>query len=317
MNMSEHGERAAQNVAEYVRQREAWLADGVEVLTGSREGRPADIFPSPTEVRDDSAPLALTDEQEAALREVAGRFGIGGEVAIPAACDYEIIEGGKPWKMDAEASMSTGIQIFAGTPYRTIGNDEATYLRAKGYVDTTEPLSEYDVAQIVASKQPGFKELGVGVVLPFGYDIDNEHALVHERTGQLVQIGTNNGEPVLCLRVDREVYVNDEGKSRYRNQPDSAALMGFISDALTANGNETASVGLLTSSTYASRSIDAVRVGLGRGRQFAVGMYGRQTLADVKGEPVAAPSGINQIPGELHTVATKLDALKQAVTERQ
>lgn len=314
--MSEQGERAAQNVAEYVRQRETWLADGVEVLTGSREGQPSDIFPSPTEVRDDSASLALTDEQEMALREVAGRFGIGGEVTIPAACDYEIIEGGKPWKIEAETGMSTGIQIFAGTPYRTIGNDESTYLREKGYIKTSEPLSEYDMAQIMASKQPGFKELTAEVVLPFGYDIDNQHALVREPTGQLVQIGTNNGEPVLCLRVDREVYVNDEGRARYRNQPDSAALMGFISDALTANGNETASVGLLTSSTYASRSIDAVRVGLSRGRQFAVGMYGRQTLADIKGEPVAAPSGINQIPGELHAVSTKLALLKQAVNEQ-
>jgi hypothetical protein len=314
--MSEQGEQAAQSVAEYITQRQQWLADGVEILTGSREADPQQVFPAPTEVRDDSAPLTLDEHQEAALREVAGRFGVGGEVNIPASCDYEIVEGGKPWKVDAEASISTGIQIFAGTNHRTIGNDESTYLRTKGCMATTEPMSEYDMIDTIARKQPGFRELTIPVVLSYGYDINNKFALVTEPTGQLVQIGTKDGEPVMLLRVDREVFVNDEGQSKYRNQPDSAALMGFVSDALSANGNTTASVGLLTSSTYASRSIDAVRAGLSHGRPFAVGMYGRQTLADTKGESVASPSGINQIPGELHTIAKKLDQLQQAVTKQ-
>jgi hypothetical protein len=40
-------------------------------------------------------------------------------------------------------------------------------------------------------------------------------------------------------------------------------------------------------------------------------MYGRQTLADVKGIAVTEPTEIRQIPSELHTAYSKLLLLEQ------
>ena len=298
----------------YLAERLSWMQDAVEVMGAERTADPLEVFPEATEPRDAAEALPLDEDQETKLREVAGRFGIGGEMDIRINAEVQILEGGKPWKVDAEAAIAGDAQtvIFAGSPYRTIGKDESDYLKEKYGVDLGDH-SEYDMVRFLAEQQEGYEPLEVPETQPFGYDISHNNQLVEQPTEQLIKIGTIDERPVMLLGVDRENYTDEEGQAKYRNQPDSAALMGFISLVLSAEGDETSAVGLNTSTTYPSRAVDTVRAGLAHGRFFDVGMYGRQTLADVRGQEVAEPTGMNQIPGELHAMHKKLLALQTEI----
>lgn len=312
MNMPE---TIKQNMDVYIAERQHWLADAVEVVTGNRELDPLMVFPPPAEVRAESLSLELTDDQELALREIAGRFGVGGEVDVPSTAEHVVIEGGKPWKVEAELALAKGAAtiIVAGSPYRVIGEDETTYMHAK-LKDKLSEQDEYGMVGQIVAMQPGFEPLAQPEVIPFGYDITKDHTLMTEFTGQIVLIGHIRNRPVIHMRIDRENYFDEvEQKHKYRNQPDGAAVMGIVSDVLLACGDYSSSVGVITSSTYASRVIDAKRVGLKKGRNFEVGMYGRQTLANVKGEAVAEPVAIEQIPAELHTIHQKISQLESEV----
>jgi len=303
----------------YIAERMKWMQDAVVLLGAEPDKNPLEVFPQPTEPRDAAEALPLSEEQETKLREVAGRFGIGGETDVIAPTEVQILEGGKPWKIEAEAAIVGGARtvVFAGSPYRTIGSDESEYVLGKHGIELDKVVSEYDMARVLATKQEGFVALEKDEVLPFGYDIKDGHKLLHDQNGQLVKIGENNGHQVLLLRVDRENYRDATGAPKYRNQPDGSALLGFVSDTLSAAGDETSGVGLATSTTYASRAVDTVRAGLKSGRFFGVSMYGRQTLADVRGLPAAEPTGINQIPGELHAMYEKLVSLQGELEQTQ
>lgn len=311
--MTQH-EQGNGNIETYLRDRQVWIQDAVEVLGAERSADPLEVLPAATEVRDDAEALDLSSEQQAQLREIAGRFGVGGEADVVANTEVQILEGGKPWKIEAEAAISGDSQtvIFAASQARKVGQDELTYM-ANGYGLDVEELAEYDVAREVATRMEGFTPLDEAEVLPFGYTVDEENAYVGEATGQLVQLGDISGRPVLLMRVDRDYYENDQGATQYR-QPDGAALMRVVSEILRASGDESSGVGLVTSNTYASRAIDAVRAGLDAGRFFGVGMYGRQTLAEVGGTP-PEPTPINQIPGELHSMHQKLLSLQAEIEE--
>ncbi len=301
-----------QNIESYIAERVGWMADAVEVLGERRDSDPLQVFVPATEIRDDAVALVISDEQAKKLREVAGRFGIGGEVDVKSAASHQILEGGKPWKIEAEAQITDEAQtiLFAGSPFRMLGQDELDYLKTRLPEGVKPAADEFGMSRQIAELQDGFQALEEDAVLPFGYDIENSHALVKEATGQLVRIGKIGDANVVMFRVDRENYVDEEGANKYRNQPDSAALLKIIGKVLSACGDEQSSVGINSSTTYASRAVDTVRAGLSNGREFKVGMYGRQTLADIKGEPIAAPTGINQIPGELHTMQEKLSQLQ-------
>lgn len=328
--MSEFGqnnETARVKVEAYIAERFEWLSDGVEAVTGNREDDPIAVFPEPTEPRANAVIGESFTEHEGALREVAARFGVGPEQDAPGTAEVRIVEGGKPWKIEAEAAIGAGVAstiIFAGSANRKIGADEKAYLAEKHGVDAEADLTEFDVAQLLASKLDNFQTLEQPEVMPFGYQLDADNTLTEEATGQLVKIGTTSGKPVMVLRVDREDYVDEEGKNKYRYQPDSAKLMKFVSGVLRASGDETSGVGLDTSNTYASRAIDTVRAGYEDGRFFDVGMYGRATLRGLVEETQVFADGIvkvtaetpaNQIPGELHTMAVKLQALKAVIGE--
>jgi hypothetical protein len=117
----------------------------------------------------------------------------------------------------------------------------------------------------------------------------------------------------MLLRVDRENYIDDEGKNKYRNQPGTAEIIGIIDGALTAQ-EDMAPVAFVTSSTYqASRQVDAARAALATGRKVGVPTYGTARLAVVKGEDMPAPAPINQLPGELHKMALQVDKLAAVV----
>ena len=306
-----------ETLEQYIATREQWLADAAVMLTGNPEADPYTTFPSPTQVRAEAPDPGLDTEQEAAVREIAGRFGVGGEADVPAFADISILEGGKPWKVEAEAKLATGVRIYAGSPNVRIGADEAAYVQAKLLdINGAAAVTQYDMVQQIAELDPRFVPLKKEIIVPFGYKVQEGFEVTQKPTGQLKKIGVTRkeyepgkfvDEPVYLLSVDRENYIDEEGQPKYR-QPDGAALMGIIADVF--HDDPEASIGLLTGNTYASRAIDALRAGLQRGREFYVGMYGRQTLADVKGETVAQPTEINQIPGELHVIASKLAKLK-------
>jgi hypothetical protein len=133
--------------------------------------------------------------------------------------------------------------------------------------------------------------------------------MVNEATGQLVHVGeTSRGQAVQILRVDREIY-EERGESKYRFQPDSAALMGFVADAMEAQDQE-GGVALVTGNTYASRQYDAIRAGVSRGREFGVAMYGRATIAAVRGIDMLPDSPLNQLPDDLRSTYEKLRLLQ-------
>ncbi|HEY5442474.1 MAG TPA: hypothetical protein VIJ68_02970, partial [Candidatus Saccharimonadales bacterium] len=217
----------------------------------------------------------------------------------------------------ARINQGAKVIIFAGSPDRLIGEDETAYVEERLGKGIETAKTEYDMVRQIAGWQESFVPLEAPEVVPFGYDIYNGHALVPQPTGQLIKIGECNGAAVLHLRVDRENYFDEEeGKDMFRNRPDSAALMGFVSDMLSASGDEASSVAINSSTTYASRAVDTVRAGLEHGRPFLVGMYGRQTLADVERKPAAEPTEIKQIPGELYEMQNKLLQLRVAVAKK-
>jgi hypothetical protein len=303
-----------ESVEQYITTRSAWLEEAVKIAGAPEGSSPVEVFAAPTSVRADAPAPGYTTEQEEAIREIAGRFGIGGEADVPAIADVEIIEGGKPWKVEAEALIANpqGVRIYAGSSKRRIGADEAAYVQNKlANSEDAAATIEYDMVRQIAEMQPGFIPLEKDVVWPFGYKVEPGHAVVREKTGQLRQIGTQDDQPVVLLRVDREDYVDEQGADKYRNQPDSLALMSIVDSVYNTQGYGNQSIGLLTSNTYASRAVDIVRAGLKSGSDFRVGMYGRQTIAEVQDKPTAEPTSINQIPGELHVIAKKLALLAE------
>ena len=322
------GEFVRENIDAFIDQRMQWMGDAVELLAGDREVDPLTALPAATvgleSARRDGVDPGLTPENEQKLREIAGRFGIGGENDVVGTAAHRIAEGGLVWKVEAELENMRhvdGLQtiILAGSPYRTLRDDEVEHIKKKYGAENSNGVdltgeTEFDMVRFVMERDENYTPHDIEGDLGFGYSIDEAHSLVEEPIGQLVYTGKYMGKPVLLLRVDREVYYDTEAQAeRYRYQPDSAALMTFIGNVLSACGDDTSGVGLETSTTYASRVIDTVRAGLNSARAFDVGMYGRQTLADVQGKPAKEPTEIFQIPGELHTLYEKLLALSNSL----
>jgi hypothetical protein len=152
---------SAETMEQYLYDRHIWLAEAAEVVTGSLDSDPRLVFPAPSEVRANAPDPGYTDNQERLLREIAGRFGIGGETDIQAAADYELIEGGKPWKVQAEAAIANpiGSKVFAGSPNRRIGSDEASYMQQLLGQQEPAATTEYEMVRQIASVQPGFVPL--------------------------------------------------------------------------------------------------------------------------------------------------------------
>lgn len=321
------GEIVRAQVDAFIDERMQWLGDAVEILAGDRSLNPLDALPAATveleSARRDEADPMLSPEDEQKLREIAGRFGIGGESDVVGDAPHRIAEGGLVWKVEAELENMErvpGLQtmILAGSPHRTIRDDEVDYVQGK-FGDDISGKTEYEMVRWLIEQRAGFisrspqqddKDLG------FGYQIDAQNTFVEGATGQLLEIGSYFGRPVLLLSVDREIYFDEEAQAeRYRYQPDSAALMRFIGNVLTVCGDNASGVGLDTSTTYAARQVDTIRAGLRDSRAFDVGMYGRQTLADVQGKPAKEPTEIFQIPGELFALCEKLLKLRDEIQQ--
>lgn len=266
-----------------------------------------DVLPKPSSVRADDPEPNWTEEQVATARELAHSFGYGAEKDMLSglAGGVRILEGGLAWKIAAEAQAfekeGEAVAVFAGSAYRTIREDETVFLKERLGIELPAGSTEYTVAMALAKKTAG---ADTQEPLPYGYQVAEGNHTMPEATGQLVKIS----DSVLVLRVDRENYEED-GKPKYRHQPSTEALMRFLSDVLSASGDQVSPVGLITSNTYASRVPDALRAGLKNNRQFGVAMYGRETIASVKAEPVTPDSPLNQLPGDLRVMYDNLSKL--------
>lgn len=293
-----------------------------EIVAPDSSLTPQDVFEAPTERRDDAPGLQLSTDQEEQLRGIASELGFGrttdksAELAGLGDGYVAIIEGGQAHKVKAQVELSNtaGTLIFSATPNRKISKDveRESSARILG-IDVSEVGdTEYEVVRQLAESLPGFAPLAEGEqALPFSYDIFHDFQVGTEKSGQFIQIGTQDSRPVVLLRIDKDTS-EDARKRNDRKQPGSAAVMNIVSTALSLAGDTETPIGFLTSSTYeASRTIDAFRSGLSTQRQTEVVSYGTARLAEVKGEDIAAPGPINQLPGELHKIAVQLTRLQQ------
>lgn len=308
-------------VAEKATEQLGWLNEAAQVV-GGPEAKPADVFDLPPEVRNDAPMPDLSPEQEEAIREVAQRFGYGAKENVPSGLTGAVCvaEGGKIWKMMAEAEAMKGEDnprryVFAGSPYRQLGADEHKFMKEVVGEELPENATEYDAAYWLALRQTDKKVPIDPVVLHFGYEVSEGNPPVYEATGQLIHVGqTEQAVPVEVLRIDREVYEED-GKSKYRFQPAPDRVMGFMSEVLAAQGDREAKVPVayMTSNTYASRVVDAIRAGIREGRQFGVSMYGRNTILGL-GAPAPKETPLNQLPGDLRITHDNLQQLLREVS---
>lgn len=302
-------------IGERVSEQLRWLNEAAEVIGGPNASIPA-VFDLPPEVRDDAPMPDWTPEQTERIREIGQRFGYGAEQTVSSGLTggVRIAEGGKVWKMMAEAEAfndekSPDSLIFAGSPYRNLGEDEKTFIEDKFGPESVSAQideTEYDIAIMLAKKQADGVLLDRPVIASFGYDISEGNPTINQPTGQLIKIGeTSSGQAVQVLRVDRDIY---DG-SKYRYQPDSAGLMKFMADVLTAQGKASDPVALVTSSTYASRQVDAIRSGLDSGHEFGVAMYGRSVIQAL-GASTPPEMPLNHLPGDLRITYDKLHQLR-------
>jgi hypothetical protein len=306
-------------IAERVAEQLGWLNDAAEII-GGQGAEVTGVFTQAPEVRKDAPEPNWTEDQTAQVREIAHRFGYGAEQNVLSGVrgGIRVAEGGLAWKIAAELAVidqEEGLEsiVFAGSPYRKAKPEELAFIKDKYEVELQDGTTEYDIAHFFAQTKSS-RLADKPVVMPFGYEVSEGNPTLAMGTGQLVHVGeTDSGQAIQLLRVDREIYQEDDNQ-KYRYQPDSAALMGFVADVMEATGQE-GGVALVTSNTYASRQHDAVRAGLKRGREFGVAMYGRKTLAEVKGVEMQPDSPLNQLPGDLRSTYEKLQLLQAELSD--
>jgi hypothetical protein len=335
-------EALRQSTEAYVTERLGWITDAVEVLTGDRSTPVEEALSRPmekvTDAREDSpAVVGLPEIDEQKLRDGVSRFGMGKVEDVMADLPegyVDIKEGGLVWKMLAEqmAGKNTvvseeesdtqneeddaGSYVYPGFPGRPTTEAERIFqINKLGIEEDKTTSNEYESARLIAELHPDHIPFSEPLVLPFGYDIHNKHSLIEEPTGQIVQIGTQNNKPVLWVRVDHQPQEDDPSKFVQGTKPDTADIVGIISDVLTACGDDTTAIAITTSNTYPSRVIDSISTGLTKGRQVGASMYGRKTLADAKKEEIQEPTALNQIPPELRVIHDKLLQLREVVNK--
>jgi hypothetical protein len=311
---------SSEEVRRYVDERMMWIGDALEVVGRPRDANPLEVFPEAGIVRAESPELpGVSPGQEAELRTVAERFGIGIAGDVESQAETQLNDGGLAWKVHAETVITKGARriVFSGTPARTINDAERIHIGEVMGQSLPPAMTEFDmVAKHIATALPGYIPLDKPEVRPFGYTIDNgEVTFVEAPTGQYSKIGSSRDAEVFAFRVDRGDYINENGEPKWK-QPDATDQIRFIGHVLTATGVDTTSIGFNSSNTYPSRAIDVVRAAIQVGVVCLPGMYGRKTLAEVRHLPVGKAPEINQITGEFHVIYKKLVLLANELDKR-
>jgi hypothetical protein len=318
----EQGQRPEAYAEQVFKQADAVLSAAVEIVYPGTNKDPLEAFPSPEEVRANSPPFDLTQNQNMRLVEVAHQLGFGSRENVTLSEQrfigaHVIIEGGQPHKMAAEAQMTVEdldakplTIFFSASPHRKL--KEAEVASAKhvlgmdeqaGYKDKTE----YDVASDVAHRLPGFIKHDNPQVWAAGYDIYNDFAVSSNPTEQFVEVGTVDGIPVVLMKIDRHNLSDND----FDNQPDTADVIRIVDGVIRAQGDDTSPLAQVTSGTYPSRALGVVRAGLSVDRSVGIASYGLDLLAGITGKSTLPP--INQLPGELYVLAQQANRLRDAL----
>ncbi len=293
---------------------------------------PRTVFPNPNvPVRaEGDEPMQLTDEQKEQLMARADELGFGREESMTIGeqglgGSMVVIEGGQPHKMMAEALLVANdtdakpraIILTASAQRKIEGEAEiasAVNLFGGGQTGNTE----YDMALQVLRKLPDFRdpeEHEIQGVMSLSYDIQNGYAVSQESSGQLVRVGyLGSGSlatAVHMLRIDREDYVED-GKPRYRKQPNTADIIGIIDAEQKLAWNTERPIAFVTSGVYRpSRAVLVALAGLETGRHVGLATYGNALVNEVRGTDLPPP--VKQLPGELQYMAEMSVKLEEAL----
>jgi hypothetical protein len=282
---------------------------------------PVQAFPKPTEVRAESPGIPeLTEDRQARLMDKASLFGYGRAEDVTlseqglfgATVNYE---GGQPHKMYAEALMVVNdrqanpkAHILSASPYRELKSESeiASAKRLFGRAGRTE----YDVGFDVARALPGFIEYPEPIVLNASYDVNNDFAVSDEPTGQFQTIGEIDGAPFILMEISRRVLEN----GKYDNQPRTDDVIAIVDAVSRAQGDEDSPIVNVTSGTYVpSRALGVAIASLSANRLVGIAAYGNDRLNKIKGTNARAP--VDQLPAELHVVATRSVKLRQVLNK--
>ncbi len=308
-------------IAERAQEQLGWLQEAAEII-GGPGAQVTEVFPAPVvegdKARNDAPIPDWTEEQTEQVWVIGRRFGYGARETVQSGLSggMRIAEGGKVWKMLAEVEAfksedNPNTEVICGSPFRQLGEDELTFLTEKRGIHLSKGATEYDFALALGRLEVDGLAADEPVPQSLGYETSPGNPTTTDATGQLVYIGNKvNGQGVLVLRIEGEQYVDDEGKTRERNRPDTARVMTMMAEKLTNEGNLTDPIAEGTSNTYASRMPDTVRASLSLDppRQFGAVFYGRETLGSL-GAPVPNEMGLNHLPGDLRVMHDKLQQL--------
>lgn len=298
-----------------VQEKLGWLESAAQEI-GGPNATPESVFtPLNSDNRSQAPDPNWNQRQQAVARELAQHLGYGSEYNVISGLQggVRLLEAGKIWKVLAETDVldqenNVSMLVFAGSPYVPLGADERDFIERRGHDHIVGATNQYEATLAVARQ---LVETPDEQVASYGYELSESNAVKFEPTGQFMRLGkAENGQDVVMIRVDREEFTDDGNQDRYRYQPSQQRLMTMLSEILRHAGDTDSPIGLITSNAYASRQFDTIRAGLTDGRRYGVAMYGRETLAHMKGEPVAPATPLNQLPGELWLAYNKLRLLE-------
>lgn len=319
-------------IAERVAERLQWLNEAAELI-GGPGATVEEVFERPVvegnTARDDAPMPDWTPEQTEKMLAIGRRFGYGAQETVMSGIPggVRIREGGKVWKMMAEdvafdeEEATFGdeemphTKVYCGNIHRPLGTDELTFLREKQGIELPEGAAEYDFAMVLA-KQKAEIIYERPLVLPYGYALTPGNRLRTRPTGQVVQVGESaRGQAHIVMQASGEQYFDEtEQRLKERNRPDTARVMSWWAEVLTAQGKLNDPIVEGTSNTYTSRVPDTERASLNLDppRQLGVVMYGRKAIGAL-GAPVPKEMPLNHLPGDLRLMYDKLLQLEAAL----
>lgn len=331
-------------IAEFAKERMGWI-ETAALQIGGENATVETVFELPPEVRDEALVPDWNEEQEATARELGQKLGYAAEHDVVSELEgIDFLEGGKVWKIIAEVEAAGGrTLVVSGSPHRLIGEDEKDFLvkrfasrlhegrgpeqkeeMSSEYRQSLEGKTEYDSAADIAAELVASGLFVENVTTPnpdrktlsYGYALSKGNPTVTEPTGQFIDEGIDRrGRKIILMRIDQEDYFDEEEqKPKYRFQPDALRRMGIIADITSQQIHTETPIIFVTSNAYPSRQVDTIRAGLVNGRKYGVTMYGRETLARVKDEPMLPGARLNQLPGDIRIMYENLQKLHAEVT---
>ncbi|HEY4963436.1 MAG TPA: hypothetical protein VIH90_01940 [Candidatus Saccharimonadales bacterium] len=251
----------------------------------------------------------VTTDQLRRLVNVAYNYGFGDRQDHPSQAEYQLIEAGKPWEVEAKANIADNARaiVFSGQVHRRLSEDEIDYLIENYGVGNLR--FEYDMVRLIATSCDGFIPLEQDEVLPFSYQVAEGNSFMEQPSGQLKKIGQIGDQDVLIIRIDSETFIDAEKKPASRFTPDSVALLGFISEVLTNYLDTTSSLALVSTTDHPASWTQVDRASLIYDRKFDISTVGGDVL-EALGSDRLGDLTIESVLAEIARVRDELIKLK-------